>query len=135
MRRGTGVIYILAGLAHACLMVFASLYSLRRLHVYVSPELWKELYYAHFLTMVVGGLIYLGLSFKQSGIFYYEVLSDFLVGIAAFVILLTIVASLLVSGRVNAWFSLAPSSLLLAYGGGLISGRAFGFGSKVKLLP
>ena len=134
LRRGAGIVYLAAAVIHAGEMIFATLYSLGRLHVYVPAQLWKELYYAHFLFLILGGLIYLGLGFKQCGIFYYEVLADFLVGVAAFVVLLTAVASLLASGRINPWFSLTISAFLAAYGLGLIQGRVFGFGPKLPPL-
>ncbi|MBI3552754.1 MAG: hypothetical protein HY077_09555 [Elusimicrobia bacterium] len=135
LRRGVGLIYLLGGLIHACMMVYAALYSLGRLRVLIPAEIWKQFYFAHFLFLVLGSLVYLGLSFKQTGIFYYEVLADFLVGLTAFIVIMTGVALLLVSGRANPWWSLSMSGFLAAYGAGLMRGRVCGFGPKPPPLP
>lgn len=130
IRRGLGVIYLLAAFIHAGEMTLAALYSMGRLPLIIGAGLWSELYYAHFLFLILGGLGYLALSFKRSGIFYYETLVDFLIGIAVFVVLLTLAGVVLVRGAVGPWWSLLPSAFLGAYGVGLLNNRRFGFGAR-----
>jgi hypothetical protein len=130
IRKGLGVLYLLAGLIHAATMVLASLYSLGRLPWVISAGTWSQLYYAHYLFMALGGGAYLALSFRADGLFYPESLLDFAVGFGVFVPLVSVTAVLLVRGLVSAWFSLVPSAFLLAYGAGLLRGRRLGFGAR-----
>ncbi len=135
LRRGIGIIYLLGGLIHAAMMVYAALYSLGRIHAVIPAGLWSEFYFAHFLFMVLGGFIYMGLSFKQARIFYHEILIDYMVGIGAFFVIMTAVALILVRRLVSPWFSLSMSGFLVFYGLGLMTGRICGFGPKPPPLP
>lgn len=126
IRRGVGWIFVFAGLLHAAQMVFASLYSLRRVAVYVSAETWTRMHFGHFLLLVCSSVLYLTLAFRREGIFYYEALADFLAGLGAFVVLMSIVAVILVQQRTTPWISLIPSAVLVGYGAGLIAGRPLG---------
>lgn len=128
IRRGLGVIYLLSGLLHWAVMTMAALYSLGRISVVIGVGLWSELYYAHFLFLILASLAYLALSYRQTGIFYYEALVDFLIGIGAFVVLLSVAAVVLYKGLVTPWLSLVPGTFLVAYGAGLYFGRPMGFG-------
>jgi len=125
IRRGLGLILILAGVVHAFEMILAVLYSQGRLPVVIGPGLWSQLYYAHFLFFVGGSLLYLGLSYRSCGIFYFETLVDFLIAVPIFTILVQAFAQLLVRRLVSPFFSLVPSVFLLAYGFFVRSGRSF----------
>lgn len=112
-------------------MVLASLYSLGRLRIVISPGLWSEMYFAHFLFLVMSAMIYLFLGFRRTGIFYYEVLVDYLVALLFFILMIGIVAYLLVHGKIDTWWSLSPGGFLVVYGIGLVQGKAAGFGLKL----
>ena len=130
IRRGLGVIFVLAGLLHGAVMTLATLYSLGRLRVVIGPGLWSELYYSHFLFLVLASLGYLTLSYKRSAVFYWETLLDFLVGMLVFIVLLGLVGIVLVRGLANPWLSLLPGTFLAAFGLGLFLGRPMGFGRE-----
>lgn len=117
---------MIAGLIHAGQMTFASLYALRRISVDVSAATWTRMHFGHFLLLVCASILYMTLCFKREGIFYYEALADFLAGVGVFVIVMSIVASILVANRATPWISLIPSVFLIAYGCGLIAGRPLG---------
>lgn len=123
IRRGLGLIFLLAGLIHAGEMVLAVLYSQGRLPIVIGAGLWSELYFAHFLFLVMGSLLYLALNFRSTGVFHHETLVDFLVGLGVFILLMSAAAHLLVRRLVAPWWSLAPSAFLACYGLFLTSGR------------
>lgn len=127
LKRGIGLIYLLAGVLHAGIMAFATLYSQGRVKLVIPAGLWSEMYYAHFLFLALSGGLYLFLSFKRSGTFQFEAVLDYAIGVAAFVLLLSAAGVVLVRGLVSPWLSLVPSGFLLAYGLGLRAGRRFGF--------
>lgn len=127
LKRGLGLIYILAGASHAWLMAFATLYSLGRVKLVIPASLWSEMYYAHFLFLCLAGGLYLFLCFRKTRTFNFEATVDYSVGVAVFILLLTFTGAALYKGWVNPWFSLAPSVFLLAYGLGLRAGKRFGF--------
>ena len=135
LRRGTGIIYMISAVLHAAAMTFACLCLFGKLHVAVPPALWPKIFFAHFLVLILGRILYLTLGFQKAGIFYYEVLADFLVGIAVFIVLLSAIAFRLVSGQLSPWYTLAPSAFLFLYGFGLLQGRAFAAGPKLKTRP
>ncbi len=126
LRRGLGVIYLLSGLAHAAEMTAATLYSLGRIPLVIGQGLWSQLYYAHFLATVLGGAAYLAMGYRKIGLFLPEPLIDFLLGLAAFLVILTFIALLLVRRMLNPWWSLTPSGFLLVYGWELFAGRRLG---------
>lgn len=126
IRRGLGIIYILSGLLHGAEMVFATLYSMGKIPLVVTARLWSQMYYAHFLFMVLAGGSFLALSYRRSGLFYPETLIDFLIGIGVFVILISLIGLALVRGLLNPWFSLVPSAFLAFYGYELLQGRRLG---------
>lgn len=135
LRRGVGLIYIIAGVLHAGEMVFVSLNSLHILHLSFPAGFWLPFFFAPFLFLILGSMSYLGLGFSECGIFYYEVLADFLVGIAGFFVLFSVIAFTLRDHPVSPWFSLLPSVFVLAFGVGLRQGRTCGFGPKLQPLP
>lgn len=135
IRKGLGFIYLLSGLFHLAVMVFATLYSLGRIHFIVTGRLWSEMYYAHFLFMVLAGAGYLTLSSRRGGVFYPETLVDFLVGIGAFIVMIGIAGLLLVRGLVSPWFSLTPGAFLVYYGTGLLRGSRLGVPLEKPLPP
>lgn len=130
IRRGVGLILILAGLISLGEMIFASLYSMGRVPILVSARLWSELYYAQYLFMTLGGGMYLLLSFRQAGVFHYEALVDFIIAVGVFTMLLGLAGFVLVRELTVPWFSLLPGSFLVSYGAGLVAGRSFGFGKR-----
>lgn len=127
VRRGVGLIYLLAGILHAGIMAFATLYSMGRIPFVITASLWSELYYAHFLFLAMSGGLYLFLSFKKSGLFHFEIMLDYAIGMSAFMLLLTFTGLALFKGWLPGWFSLTPSGFLLLYGRGLRAGKRFGF--------
>lgn len=132
LRRGTGIIYMISAVLHAAAMTFACLCLFGHIHVAVPPALWPKIFFGHFLVLILGGILYLTLGFKNTGIFYYEVLADYLVGIAVFIVLLSAIAFQLMAGRLSPWCTLVPSAFLFLYGLGLASGRAFAAGPNIK---
>lgn len=132
IRRGVGWLYVVAGLVHAANMVFASLYALRKIPFHVSAEAWTRLHFGHFLLLVGASTTYLALSFRKERLFYYEALLDFLVGVGVFIVLMTITAAILVTGRGTPWISLIPSAFLVIYGRLLIAGRPMGVRSPAS---
>lgn len=127
LRRGLGVLFVIAGVVHAALMAAATLYSLGKIHVLVSARLWSELTFGHFLGLVLGSGLYLTLGYWRANEFYFEPLLDFLAGVAAFDLILTGTVFLLAKRLLPPFFSPVPSAFLIAYGAGLLSGRRFGF--------
>lgn len=127
IRRGLGLVLIMAGGMHWGLMVFASLYSLGRIRLLIPARLWSEMYYAHFLFLVMAGALYLFLNFRNTRVFHFEALSDYLVAVGIFIILMSVTGLVLVKGLITPWFSLTPGAFLNAYGFGLWLGRPFGF--------
>ena len=126
LRRGIGALYVLAGVVHWAEMGFVTLISYRLIQVHMTGQLWSRMYFAQFLLLVITGPLYLLLAFRRSGLFTYAALVDYLVGVPVFIILLSIVLALLVRGASPA-LSFLPGGFLLAYGIGLLSGRAVGF--------
>ena len=96
IRRGLGSAFIAMGALHALTALVG---------------LGGRAYFLGYLLFVVGSLAYLLYEFNSTRIFYYEVLADFLVGLAALVVLMTPVTGL----------------ILIAYGLGLRRGRMLGF--------
>jgi hypothetical protein len=116
IRRGLGLIFILAGIIQTATMVLATLYSLGKLPVVIGAGVWSQLYFAQFLFLVMGSVLYLGLSFKQAELFYFEALADFAVGTTLFILVLTVLAHLLVRRVVSPWWSLLDGLVLAGYG-------------------
>ncbi len=135
LRRGVGFIYIIAGFIHASEMVFVSLNALHLLHLSFPPGFWPKFFFAPFLFLILGSLSYLTLGFRECGIFYYEVLADFLVGIAGFIVIFSAIAFTLRDNHISPWYSLVPSVFVLAFGLGLMQGRVCGFGPLPPPLP
>lgn len=126
LRRGVGLIYVLAGLANWAEIGLALLASSGRLPFSISPRLWSQLFFGHFLLLVVSGLLYLTISYYVSGLFTYLALMDYLVGVPVFMIALPAILGLVIHGAPAA-LAFLPGGFLLAYGFGLRRGRAMGF--------
>lgn len=125
MRRGLGLVYLLSGLIYTAQMVFATLYALGHLPgILIGKGVWSQLYFAHFLFTVLAGMGYLGLDFLKRGVFEAQALVDFLIGLAAFIILFSFTGLFLVRGWANPWGSLTPGVFLLYYAWRLLSGKA-----------
>ena len=124
IRRGLGLIIFIAGVIHAFEMTLATLYSQGRLPVVIGAGLWSQLYFAQFLFLVMGSVLYLFLSYRSRRMFYFETLVDFLIGLPPFTVLMQAMALLLVRRWVNQWWSLAPSAFLMGYGLFVRSGRS-----------
>ena len=74
LRRGVGKAFILFGLAQTVLTLSGA---------------GGKVYFAGYLVFLLAGLGYLFRRFMSTGIFYYEALADFLIGVALFVVLLS----------------------------------------------
>lgn len=135
LRRGVGMIYMITAFLHAAEMVFVSVDAPRLLHLSLPAAFWLPFFFAPILFLILASMSYMVMGFRAAGIFYYEVLADFLAGIAVFVVLFSAVAFGLRGNAINRWFSLAPSAFVLAFGFGLVRGRTCGFGPKLQPLP
>ncbi len=113
---------IAAGLIHVGQNVFASLWATHVIRTAVSPRLWAHLHFAQFLFLVFAGLGYFTLSCRQERYFYYEALTDYLIGLAGFLIVTPIIAVLIVHRVSSPWISLWPGTLLALYGAALFRG-------------
>ena len=102
LRRGVGRIYVAAGLLN-----WGSL-ALLRLRLPVG--LWKLVFFSQFLLLIVGSLLYLALSYARADSFDYHPLVDFLIGVALFVVLLTVSAAY---AQRLFWL---PGAFLIGYG-------------------
>ena len=68
-----------------------------------------RLFFGQFLFLILGGFAYLASSFAASNRFEYAALSDFLVGVAAYVVVLSLASY-------SAWLAPVPGAFLLGYG-------------------
>ena len=102
LRRVVSRLYIAAGLLNW------SSFAL----LWVRPPLllWKLVFFGQFLLLVVGTLLFLAASYLKSGLFLWRPLLDFLIGVAIFVVLLTVAAAY---ARYLFWL---PGAFLLGYG-------------------
>ena len=116
LRRGVGAIYALSGALHCILVALHGPLPL-------SARLWSQLYFGHFLLLIVGGALFLTVNYFRSGLFTVEPLVNFIVGIPVFMILLTLAAGWVIHGGASA-LAFIPGAFLLAYGFRLRRGRA-----------
>jgi hypothetical protein len=102
LRRGVGRFYAAAGLLNWG--------SLALLWLRPPRALWKLVFFGQFLLLVAGTLLYLAASYAKSGLFEWRPLVDFLIGVALFVVLLTVAAAY------ARWLFWLPGAFLLGYG-------------------
>jgi hypothetical protein len=127
LRHGLGIILLIGGVIHLCEMALASFYAMGKLRIMIPGRLWSEMYFAHFLYLVMAAMIYLVLGFKRTGVFYYEVLVDYLVALVVFIVLIGVMGYLLVNQKVGEWFSMLPGLFLVYYGLRLMWNLSFAF--------
>jgi hypothetical protein len=129
LRRGVGALYVLSGVAHWALMALAVSSATGAFDVRISAARWSQLYYGQYMLLIVAGPLYLWLRFRQIGYFVPAVLIDYVVGIPPFVVLMSVILPFLAAGGAR-FMAFAPGAFLVAYGAGLLSGRAIGFRKK-----
>ncbi len=108
LRRGVGVVYVVAGVLQWCVLAGAWLM--------LPAGLMSRLFFGQFLFLILGGLAYLSANYVADNKFVYEPLADFLVGVAVYVVLLSLVALILVKGLAGPWLAPAPGLFLMGYG-------------------
>lgn len=124
LRRGIGSLFITAAGLYLAIMALASLYNTGSLPtVRISAARWSQLFFGHFLFLVLTPLGYLALSFSRTGRFQAQALVDFLTGLLIYLIFFAIVGLVLVSFPVTPWLSLVPGVFLLYYGVRIRQGR------------
>jgi len=108
LRRGVGVVYVLAGLLQWG--VLAGIW------LRLPAPVLSRLFFGQFLFLILGGLAYLASGFARTGTFLYEPLSDYLIGVAVYVVLLSLVAVILGKGLAGPWLAPTPGLFLIYYG-------------------
>lgn len=108
LRRGVGIVYVLAGLLQWGVLAGAWLR--------LPAPMLSRLFFGQFLFLIFGGLTYLTASFARTGRFIYHPLVDYLIGVAIFVVLLSFVALILAKGLAGPWLAPAPGLFLIWYG-------------------
>ena len=126
LRRGVGAVYLAAGVLHWAEMALALSAAFHKLPFAIPAPLWSRLFFGHFLLLILGGSLYLAVSYFRSGLFTYLALVDYIVGIPVFMIGFPLLFGYVAGG--GPWpLAFVPGAFLVAYGWGLRRGRAMGF--------
>lgn len=112
------------GLLHLAPVAFVLLSSAGPAPVLVTARSWSFFFYGHFAALVVCGLVFVLAVSARDRVFHGGPLIDFLVMIAGFVLVASIVGALLREGSGRSWASLAPSAYLIWRGVAMSSGRS-----------
>ncbi len=129
LRKGVGVIFILAGVLHAGSMALAA-WLLRGLPLVQKAEILELYYYVHFILLIAGSCAYLFYGYWRAQAFFIEPFMDFLAGLGLFVLVVGVAGALIAHVSHGATLFFLPGVFLMAYGAGLIQGHAFGFGPR-----
>lgn len=132
-RKHLGRIFLMAGVLHWGLMIFASLYALGKFpSLTVSVEEWQQAYFGYSLFLFFSGAGYIAIKYSRGDILIVQALLDWLLGVIAFEVLFRLVRAVLVRGSMAPWLSLVPGLFLLYYGMTLYRGRQIW--SRLELL-
>jgi len=122
-RRGLGIIYIVSGLLFCGLMVFATLYSLGKIHLRLPSAFWSRLYGMHFAATAVSCVLFVALEWRRTRSFTAEIMADLAIAPTVFALALLATGLLLVRGTFTPWISLAPGLFLVYYGWRMAKGK------------
>lgn len=123
LRRTLGRVCAGFGLLHLLPVAYVWLSSGGPAPVLIAARTWSLFFYAHFIALVAGGLGLQAYAAARAGLFYGGPLIDFLIGVAAFMLLETFAGLALRRGAGPSWPALLPGLLLLAFGLRLGTGR------------
>lgn len=124
LRKGLGEIFILSGVLHWALMIYATLYALGKLtRTIVTVSQWNSYYLDHFLWTFLCAILYIVQKAFKTGPYAIQLMVDFMLGVTVFYGLFRGVRFILARGLFTPWLSLLPGLFLLYYGCRLYRGR------------
>ncbi|MFI5349119.1 MAG: hypothetical protein ACHQ2Z_06220 [Elusimicrobiota bacterium] len=123
LRRSLGRFSALWGLALLLPVLFVWLSSGGPAPLNLSARAWSLFFYAHFIVLTVVGFGIQAMAAARSKLFYGGPMIDFLIGVAGFMILESIVGLALSRGGGLSWPALLPGATLIAFGLRLGTGR------------
>ena len=108
--------------------VFGALYLLPVAFLWIVParltaRAWSLFFFLHFLGLVAGGIGLQAFAASRSKLFYGGPLIDFLIGVAGFMLLESLVGAALRGGAGPSWPALLPGLALIGFGLRLRTGR------------
>lgn len=113
------------GLIHLLPVMFILLSSGGPAPVLVSASVWSQLFFGHFVGLVMGGLGYLLFDSAHKQIFHGGPVIDFLLLLTGFILVSSVGGVLLSKGTGPSWPALLPGIYLIILGLRLRTGRAF----------
>lgn len=123
LRRVLGRLCAILGLVYLLPVALLWLTSIGSMPIAISARAWSLFFYVHFVSLAVAGIGLQAYFAARTKIFHGGPLIDFLLGVAAFMLLETLSGLALRRGAGPSWPALLPGFLLIAFGARLGTGR------------